>query len=66
MSVIMVCNHHYCSDNPPAIVCRKCGKPAPCDTRKHGQKTHWFVNHRCQICGLSQRKIADYVEVALI
>ena len=57
------CTHSFCSDNPPNIQCRKCGERPICDTRKHGQKQHWFVKGWCLHCGLSQKKIACYLEI---
>lgn len=55
--------HLFCSDNPPSITCRYCGKEAPCEKRKHGSKTHYFIDKRCVKCGMSQMKIADYIEI---
>jgi len=60
------CTHSFCSDVPPVIRCRKCGEKADCESRKYGRKTHRFVNRRCIKCGLSQMKIADYLEVLVI
>ncbi len=66
------CTHSFCSDNPPNIVCRKCGKQAYCDTRvkktifgysKYGRKRHYFVKGWCIHCGMNQFKIAVYREV---
>jgi len=57
------CWHEFCSDKPPTIICKKCGIKPRCEKRKHGQKTHWFHKGNCVYCGLSQRKIASYVEI---